>query len=286
MKAAIEALFHEDTNNVTYLVRDPDSHKAAVIDPVLDFNLQSGRSSTEALDALSHRIDSQALEIDWVLETHPHADHLTGAKELQRRHGGTIAIGEGIAQVQETWRAIYNLPDDGSIGPACFDRLFCDGEDFAIGNTTARVLSTPGHTPACITYLVGDAAFVGDAIFMPDFGTARADFPGGDARQLFRSTRKILALPPETRIFVGHDYGTGGREIAWQTTVAAQRAHNKHVGQTIDEDAFVAMRSARDQELTPPALLLAALQINIRGGALPPAEDNGSCYLKIPLDRF
>lgn len=286
MQAAIEALFHESTNNMTYLVRDPVSRKAAVIDPVLDFDLGAGRSSTEALDSLSQRIDSQALEIEWVLETHPHADHLSGAKLLQHRHGGTIAIGEGITKVQETWRAIYNLPGDPSIDPACFDRLLADGEEITIGGLAARVLSTPGHTPACVTYLIGDAAFVGDAIFMPDFGTARADFPGGDARLLYRSTRKILALPGETRIFVGHDYGTGGRDIAWETTVAAQRAHNKHVGDGIDEEKFIALRTARDKELTPPALLLAALQINIRGGELPPAEDNGARYLKIPLDRF
>lgn len=285
MQTKIEALFHPTTNNLTYLVQDPGSAKAAVIDTVLDFDPQSGSTTTTALDALSAIITERGLVLDWILETHPHADHLSGAKITQQRHGGTIAMGRGVTKVQETWKAIYNLKDEELDG-SCFDHLFSDGESFEIGGLSARVMETPGHTPACVTYLIGDAAFVGDAIFMPDFGTARADFPGGDAHQLYHSTQRILDLAPQTRIFVGHDYGADGRDIAWETTVAAERAENKHVARGIDEAAFVKMRSERDRQLAVPNLLLPALQVNIRGGALPPAEDNGTRYMKIPLNSF
>ena len=286
MQPEVQAFFHQDTFSLTYLVIDPDSRKAAVIDSVLDYDAQSGRISTAALDALSAVIADRGLEVEWILESHPHADHITGARRLQERVGGRTGIGRGLTRVQEIWRDIYNLGPDFPTDGSCFDRLFDDGDGFAVGAIEGRVLHTPGHTPACLTYVIGDAAFVGDVIFMPDFGTARVDFPEGDAHQLYRSIRRILALPPETRIFVGHDYGPGGRDYAWETTVAIQRAENKHVHDGIDEDTFVEMRLARDKELSIPGLLLPALQVNIRGGALPAPEANGTRYLKIPIDCF
>ena len=286
MQPEVQAFFHKDTYSLTYLVIDPGSRKAAVIDSVLDYDAQSGRVSTEALDQLCAIIAERGLEVEWILETHPHADHMTGAGRLREGTGGRTGIGRGLTRVHEIWRDIYNLGPDFPADGGCFDRLFDDGDSFAIGAIEGRVLHTPGHTPACLTYVIGDAAFVGDVIFMPDFGTARVDFPEGDAHQLYRSIRRILDLPPETRIFVGHDYGPGGRDYAWETTVAVQRAENKHVHDGIDEDTFVAMRLARDKELSIPGLLLPALQVNIRGGALPEPEVNGTRYLKIPIDQF
>lgn len=286
MQPEIQAFFHQGSCSVSYLVVDPESRKAAVVDAVLDYDLQAGRTSTASLDRLCAAIEAGGLTLEWILETHPHADHITGARVLRERLGGRTAIGRGVTRVMEVWRDIYNLGADLSTDGSCFDHLFDDGEAFQIGGLPARVLHTPGHTPACVTYLIGDAAFVGDVIFMPDFGTARADFPDGDAGQLYRSIQRILALPPETRMFVGHDYAPGGRDYAWETTVAAQRAGNCHVRDGTGEAAFVATRVARDQELAVPALLLPALQVNIRGGELPPPEANGTRYLKIPIDRF
>ena len=286
MQPDVQAFFHPPTCSVSYLVIDPESRKAAAIDAVLDYDAQAGRTSTEALGDLCAVIESRGLTLEWILETHPHADHMTGARVLKERLGGLTAIGRGVTRVMETWRDIYNLGPDFPTDGGCFDRLFDDGDTFAIGGIEARVMHTPGHTPACVTYVIGDAAFVGDVIFMPDFGTARADFPGGDAAQLYRSIQHILALPPETRVFVGHDYAPGGRDYAWETTVAAERAENLHVHDGIDEATFVAKRQARDKELDVPALLLPALQVNIRGGALPPPEGNGARYLKIPLDAL
>jgi len=286
MALEVAAFYDRQTATVSYIAADAASRRAAVIDPVLDYNPRSGRTGTGSADRIVDYVTERGLTVDWLLETHPHADHLSAASHLQERLGGRIAIGAGILEVQERWREIYDLGDDLPCDGSQFDHLFADEEAFRIGGLQARVWHTPGHTPACVTYLIADAAFVGDTLFMPDYGTARADFPGGDARALYRSIRRVLSLPPETRLFTCHDYCPGGREVAWETTVAAQRAENKHVREGIDEEAFVAMRSARDQELDAPELLLPAVQVNIRGGHLPPPAANGTVYLKIPVNRF
>ena len=286
MTLEVSAFYDRQTATVSYLVADAASRRAAVIDSVLDFNPHSGRTGTASADRIAASVEERGLTVDWLLETHPHADHLSAAPYLQRRLGGRIAIGAAILEVQEVWREIYDLGDDLACDGSQFDRLFADEETFQIGGLLARVWHTPGHTPACVTYLIGAAAFVGDTLFMPDFGTARADFPGGDARRLYRSIRRILSLPPETRLFTCHDYCPGGREPAWETTVAAQRAGNKHVRDGIDEAAFVALRCDRDRDLDAPDLLLPAIQVNIRGGRLPAPGANGTVYLKLPLNRF
>jgi glyoxylase-like metal-dependent hydrolase (beta-lactamase superfamily II) len=279
----IRAFFDEPTNTVSYLVADPATKEAAVIDPVLDYDHASGEVDTRSVEAILRAAEEAGYRIAWTLETHAHADHLSGSPYVKAKTGAKIGIGEHIKEVQRIFRPVFDATDlrtDGSD----FDHLFADGERFRIGALEAEVLYTPGHTPADVTYRIEDAAFVGDTLFMPDFGTARADFPGGDARTLFRSIRRLLALPPQTRLFMCHDYKAPGRdEYAWETTVAAQRTGNVHVKEGVDEDAFVAMRTARDARLSAPRLLLPAIQVNIRAGRFPPSEANGVRYLTIPV---
>ncbi len=283
--ADIQAFFDPNTATVTYLVADPVSGEAALIDPVLDFEPKAARLSTHSADAVLAAASARGLRIVWVLETHAHADHLSAADYVRRKTGAKVGAGARIAEVQHAFGPLFNAKDLNAAH--AFDALFDDGATFKIGALEARVLFTPGHTPACVTYLVDDAAFVGDTMFMPDYGTARADFPGGDAGALYRSIRRILDLPSTTRIFVGHDYLPAGRtEPAWESSVAAQRAHNVHVRDGVDEDAFVTMRRARDATLAPPVLILPSLQVNIRAGALPPPEDDGQIYLKLPINRL
>lgn len=286
MNPDVTAFFDAATNTVTYLVAEPGGPAAAVIDPVLDFDAKSGRTATEGVERIVAEVQRRSLRVEWILETHVHADHLSAAPVLRHALGGRTGIGSGIAAVQRTFKALYNLGDDFATDGSQFDRLFADGDSFPIGALAATVLHTPGHTPACVSYRIGDACFVGDTVFMPDFGTARCDFPGGDARLLYRSVRRLLALPPETRLFTGHDYGPGGRAFRWESTVAEQRADNVHVAEDTDEDTFVALRSRRDATLAMPALLLPAVQVNIRGGRLPPPESNGVSYLKLPLNAL
>ena len=281
--AFIQAFFDEPTNTVSYLIGDPDTRRAAIIDPVLDFDPSSGEVDTDSAEEILGFAESEGWTIEWVLETHAHADHLSAAPYIKAKTGARIGIGEHIRDVQRIFRPMF-AADDVKTDGSDFDQLFADGERFTIGSLEVEVLYTPGHTPADVSYRVGDAIFVGDTLFMPDFGTARADFPGGDARQLYHSIRRILALPPETRIFTCHDYKAPGRDsFAWESTVAQQRASNPHVREGISEDEFVAMREARDSELAVPKLLLPAIQVNIRGGRFPPAEANGVSYLMIPV---
>ena len=279
----IRAFFDEPTNTVTYLVWDARTRQAAVIDPVLDYDPATGEADTRSVQAVLAEADRLGLQVVWALETHAHADHLSGAPFIQARTGAAIGIGEHIRDVQRIFRPIFNATDlqtDGSD----FDHLFADGERFAIGDLEAEVLHTPGHTPADVSYRIGDAVFVGDTLFMPDYGTARADFPGGDARQLYRSIRRLLSLPAETRLFMCHDYKAPGRDTyAWETTVEAQRTGNVHVREGVSEDDYVAMRTARDETLSAPKLLLPSIQVNIRAGRFPPAQANGVSYLMIPV---
>jgi glyoxylase-like metal-dependent hydrolase (beta-lactamase superfamily II) len=280
---ALHAWFDEATNTITYVVWDASTRKAAIIDPVLDYDHRSGRASHRAADTLLGFVADHDLTVDWILETHAHADHLSAAPYLKDRTGAPIGIGEHITDVQRTFAPVFGLDDVSGDGRE-FDRLFRDGDVFPLGDLRVEVLHTPGHTPACVSYRIGDAAFVGDTLFMPDYGTARADFPGGDARTLYRSIQKLLALPADTRLYLCHDYKAPGRDhYAWETTVADEKTGNVHVGGGVDEDSFVAMREARDATLSAPALLLPSLQVNIRAGRLPEPEDNGRRYLKIPL---
>ena len=279
----IQAFFDEPTNTVTYLVSDPQTRQAAVIDPVLDYDHRSGKASTASADRVLEKARDDGLAIVWVLETHAHADHLSAAPYIRQRTNAQVAIGEHIRDVQTIFRPVFNV-DEVSGNGSEFDRLLKDGETFHIGDLTVEVLHTPGHTPACVSYRIGDAVFVGDTLFMPDYGTARADFPGGSARTLYRSIQRLLALPPETRIFLCHDYKAPGRDsYEWETTVAEERARNVHVKEGVEEDAFVTMRQQRDATLAAPTLLLPSIQVNIRAGRLPRAESNGVHYLKIPV---
>jgi glyoxylase-like metal-dependent hydrolase (beta-lactamase superfamily II) len=279
------SFFDTATKSYSHVVADAPSGVCAVIDSVLEFDIKSGRTSTEGADRLIEAVRYRDWRVDWVLETHAHADHLTAAPYMKARLGGKIAIGAKIPVVQETFSRIYNLGGDFSADGRQFEQLFADGDQFKIGSLTARVMATPGHTPACVTYVIGDAAFIGDTMFAPDYGTARCDFPGGDARALYCSIQRILALPPETRLYQCHDYPPDGREPEACASVAEQRAKNVHLVAK-SEDEFVAMREARDKTLDMPALLLPAVQVNIRAGALPPPESNGISYLKIPVNRF
>jgi glyoxylase-like metal-dependent hydrolase (beta-lactamase superfamily II) len=279
----IRAFFDEPTNTVSYLVWDPATRHGAVIDPVLDFDLASGEADVRSAEAILAAAREQGVLLDWVLETHAHADHLSAAPFIKAESGAKIGIGEQIRQVQKIFRPIFDATDlktDGSD----FDRLFADGETFAIGELEVEAIHVPGHTPADLAYRIGDAVFVGDTLFMPDYGTARADFPGGDAHQLYRSIRKLLSLPRETRLFLCHDYKAPGRDdYRWETTVGDQRDHSVHVHDGVSEEDFVAMREARDAGLAVPRLLLPSVQVNIRAGRFPAAEDNGVSYLKIPV---
>lgn len=281
MPVAIHAFHDPATGTVSYVVHDPATRAAAIIDPVLDYDAAAGRTSTRSADALLACLREQGLTLQWILETHAHADHLSSAPYLREQAGGQIAIGERIRTVQDTFGRFFNQPvtEDG------FDRLLHDGDVLPLGNLHITALLVPGHTPADLAYQIEDAVFVGDTLFMPDVGSARADFPGGDARQLYRSVRRLLDMPPETRLFVCHDY-PNGREARWMSTVADQRAGNIHVHDGVDEDAFVAMRQARDATLGAPALILPSLQVNIRAGQLPPPDSNGVSYLRIPLNAL
>ncbi|MBL8770575.1 MAG: MBL fold metallo-hydrolase [Phenylobacterium sp.] len=283
MQPRVQAFFDPATSTATYLVSDPDTGAAAVIDPVLDFEPKGARLSTGSADAVLAAVADQGLDLRYVLETHAHADHLSAADHIRRRTGAEIVIGARITEVQKRFIPMFEADDVAPDG-AAFDRLVDETDVLPLGRLEVRVLHTPGHTPACVTYLIGDAAFVGDTLFMPDYGTARADFPGGDAAALYRSTRKILGLPPETRIFVGHDYLPPGRtEVRWETTVAEERAGNVHVHDGVSEAEFVALRNARDATLAPPTLILPSLQVNIRAGALPPPTPGGHVFLRLPV---
>ncbi len=283
MQPDVQTFFDPATSTASYLVSDPATRTAAIIDPVLDFEPRSATLSTASADRLLDAVREQGLTLAYVLETHAHADHLSAADIIRSRTGAAVVIGAHIGEVQKTFIAKFEAFDVTPDGGA-FDRLVADGDRLALGDLTIRVLHTPGHTAACVTYLIGDAAFVGDTLFMPDYGTARADFPGGDAAVLYRSIRRILALPPETRMFVGHDYLPSGRAShRWETTVAEQRAHNVQAHDGVDEAAFTAMRRARDATLAAPALILPALQVNIRAGALPPPSAQGGVFLRLPV---
>jgi glyoxylase-like metal-dependent hydrolase (beta-lactamase superfamily II) len=279
----IQAFFDEPTNTASYLVWDADTKMGAVIDPVLDFDPRSGKASVTSANAILAAANAAGVTIRWVLETHAHADHLSAAPYIKLKTGASVGIGEHIRDVQRIFRPVFNATDVSGDGSE-FDRLFKDGERFSIGGLHVEVLYTPGHTPACVSYKIGDAVFVGDTLFMPDYGTARADFPGGDARALYRSIKRILRLPPGTRLFMCHDYKAPGRHaFAWETTVGEENAKNVHVHEGVSEDSFVAMRAARDTKLAAPLLLLPSIQVNIRAGRLPPADANGVHYLKIPV---
>jgi glyoxylase-like metal-dependent hydrolase (beta-lactamase superfamily II) len=288
MKPHVQPFFHADSNTWSYVVHEPAGQAAAVIDAVLDFDAKAGRTSTTSAQQLVDYVRDRGLQVQWILETHAHADHLSGGHWLRSQWPqARLAIGEGIRTVQKTFRPIFNLGEHFPVDGSQFDHLFEDGELFRIGALEARVTAVPGHTCDSSAYLIGDALFTGDSLFMPDAGTARCDFPGGDARTLFRSIRHLFhTLPDDTRVFVCHDYGPGGREVACETTIGAQKRDNIHVREGTQEDAFVALREARDATLAMPALILPAVQANIRAGALPPPEDNGVRYLKIPLDQI
>ena len=282
----VEGFFDAATHTVTYLVADPATGAAAVIDPVLDFDAASGRTSTASLEQVLARIAERGLTLERILETHAHADHLTGADEIRRRTGAPIGIGSRITEVQKVFSVLFEAHDVTADG-VVFDSLYADGSRFTLGSLPVEVLHTPGHTPACVSYVIGDAVFVGDTLFMPDYGTARCDFPGGDARTLYRSIQRLFALPPETRLFVGHDYLPEGRpDFRWETTVGAEMAGNIHLGGGRSEAEFAALREARDATLKVPALILPSLQINIRAGALPPPEPSGKRFLKLPLNAI
>jgi len=281
----IKAFFDKPTNTVSYVVHEPESRRAAIIDSVLDYDPASGRTSFSAADAIIAYVGEKDLTVDWLLETHAHADHLSAAPYLKQKIGGQIAIGEQIVTVQQVFGTLFNAGSDFVRDGSDFDRLWKDGDHFQIGGLDVTVLHVPGHTPACIAYVIGDAVFVGDTMFMPDYGTARADFPGGDARTLYRSARRILSLPPETRLFMCHDYLPAGREeFVWETTVETEREANVHIHDGLSEDAFVAMREARDATLDMPRLILPSVQVNMRAGHLPAPEANGVTYLKIPVN--
>ncbi|HYN64542.1 MAG TPA: MBL fold metallo-hydrolase [Candidatus Limnocylindrales bacterium] len=280
----IQGFFDPDTWTVSYVVWDRASRRAAAIDAVLDYDFKAGRTSTKSADRMLAYLRDNALQVDWILETHAHADHLSGARYLQDQVGGRIAIGENIREVQATFKKIYNLERSFLPDGSQFDHLFKDGEKFMIGDVEAKALLVPGHTPADMAYLVDGSVFVGDTLFMPDVGSARADFPGGDAHQLYRSMRRLLELPPQTTMYVCHDYPPASREPRWQTSVAEQRELNIHVHDGIGEDEFVAMRQARDATLEVPTLILPSIQVNVRAGQLPPADENGVAYLRIPLN--
>lgn len=282
----VHGLFDKATWTVTYVVHDGPGSACAIIDPVLDYDPKSGRTRTDSADRVIDYVKANGLKVEWILETHAHADHVTAAPYLKEKLGGRTAIGEHIRTVQQVFKGIFNLEPEFRQDGSQFDHLLRDGEEFRIGALTARVLHVPGHTPADVAYQVGDAVFVGDTMFMPDVGTARCDFPGGDAKTLYASMRRLLGLPPETRLFMCHDYPPAGRDVTFETTVAEQRAKNIHVKDGITEAEFVSMRTKRDAGLDMPVLILPAVQINIRAGQRPPKEDNGLSYLKIPLDAL
>lgn len=283
----VKAFFDEPTNTASYVVHDPVTKAAAIVDSVLDFDAAAGRTDHASADQIIAYVEGEGLTVEWLLETHAHADHLSAAPYLQERLGGKLAIGREIITVQNVFGKIFNEGSEFQRDGSQFDRLFSDGDSFTIGSLRAVVLHVPGHTPADLAYVIGDAVFTGDTLFMPDYGTARADFPGGDARQLFRSIRRLMALPRETRAFLCHDYKAPGRDsFVWETTIGQQRDSNVHVHEGVGEDEFVEMRTRRDATLSMPRLILPSIQVNMRGGHLPPPEDNGTRYLKLPLDAL
>jgi glyoxylase-like metal-dependent hydrolase (beta-lactamase superfamily II) len=283
----VKHFFDEPTNTFSYVVQDPDSPACAVIDSVLDFDYAAGRTDVRSADEIIQFIEDNGLKVEWILETHVHADHLSAAPYLHAKLGGKTGIGQKIIDVQEIFGKAFNAGTEFARDGSQFDRLFSEGDTFEIGNLNGEVLHTPGHTPACLTYVIGDAAFVGDTVFAPDAGTARCDFPGGDAHTLYRSVQKVLALPGETRLFLCHDYKAPGRdEFVHETTVAEQRANNIHVREGVSEDEFVKLRTERDATLNMPRLIVPSVQVNMRAGEMPPAEDNGQVYLKVPVNRF
>jgi glyoxylase-like metal-dependent hydrolase (beta-lactamase superfamily II) len=285
MNPDVRGFFDKATYTISYVVSDPATGRCAIIDSVLDFDPKSGRTSTTSADELIACITDRKLEVEWILDTHAHADHLTAAPYLKQKLGGRVAIGEHITTVQETFKQVFNEDDRFHTDGSQFDHLFSDGDTFRIGDIEARVIHTPGHTPACITYVIGDACFVGDTLFMPDYGTARCDFPGGDAGVLYRSIRKLFELPDDTRMFMCHDYMSPTRDFhAWETTVRDERRHNVHVHEGIEEAHFVDLRTARDKTLDMPVLILPSVQVNTRAGDPPPPEENGVSYLKLPMD--
>lgn len=285
VKPLVKGFFDEATNTVTYVVRDPGSTAAAIVDSVLDFDYSSGRTDTASADRVIDYLKAEGLDLKWILETHVHADHLSAAPYIQQRIGGKIGIGEKITVVQDTFGKIFNEGTEFQRDGSQFDQLFREGDTFTIGALQGRVMHTPGHTPACMTYVIGDAAFVGDTLFMPDYGTARCDFPGGSAEALFHSIERILTLPDETRIFVCHDYKAPGREeFAWETTVAEEKARNVHIGGGRPAAEFVAMREARDKTLGMPKLIIPSLQVNMRAGQMPPKDKDGKTFLKVPVN--
>ena len=285
MRPEIGCFFDDKTNSVSYVVHDPETMQAAIIDPVLDYDPISGRTSTESADKIAAHVTEVGLTVAWIIETHVHADHLTASHRLRKQLGGKSGIGHGLTEVQKTFGALFNMTDTLPADGSQFDETFADGATFKIGNIEARVMATPGHTPACVTYVIGDACFVGDTMFMPDSGTARCDFPGGEAKQLYASLQKILELPEDMRLFVCHDYGAGGtRDFAWETTVAVQRDTNIHIGGGTLEHDYVQMRRDRDATLSLPRLIIPAVQVNMRAGEMPPAEENGTSYIKVPVD--
>jgi glyoxylase-like metal-dependent hydrolase (beta-lactamase superfamily II) len=286
-RPAVQSFFDEATNTVSHVVRDPATSACAVIDSVLDFDAPSGRTSSRSVDALIDYIKSESFSVQWLLETHAHADHLSAAPYLHEKLGGQMAIGHEILRVQQVFGKLFNAGSDFARDGSQFDHLFGDGERFQIGTLQAIALHVPGHTPACLAYVIGDAVFPGDTLFMPDYGTARCDFPGGDARQLYRSIRRLTSLPEAARVFLCHDYKAPGRDqYAWETTIGAERSANVHVRDGISEDEFVAMRNRRDASLSMPKLLLPSVQVNMRGGHLPPPEDDGVSYLKLPVNAL
>ncbi len=284
MRPEVEAFFHHSTNTISYVVKDPGSQHAVVIDSALDYDPNSARISTEFADKIIKYVHDNQLQVDWVLETHAHADHLSAAQYLKEKLGAPVAIGRSITAVQKTFASLFNLEEGFPVDGSQFDRLLDEGNKLLAGDLQIDILHTPGHTPACVSYFIGDAAFIGDTLFMPDYGSARADFPGGDARKLYKSAQKILALPDETRLFMCHDYMPGGRPPQWQSSVAEEREKNIHLHTGISEQAFVTMRESRDAKLDMPTLIIPSIQFNIRAGALPPAEANGVAYLKIPVN--
>ena len=287
MHAPTQAFFDIATNTISYVVKDPAGTSCAVIDSVLDFDYASGQTDTKAADQLIKWVRAEGLDVKWILETHAHADHLSAAPYLQNQLGGKIGISEKIKVIQDTFGKVFNEGTEFQRDGSQFDRLFSEGDSFHIGQLRGDVMHTPGHTPACVTYVIGDAAFVGDTLFMPDFGTARCDFPGGSSETLYQSIQKILSLPDATRIFVCHDYKAPGRdEFAWETTVGDQKSQNVHVGAGKDQDSFVEMRDARDAQLSMPKLIIPSLQINMRAGHMPQADASGDVYLKVPINKM
>ena len=284
VKPEVTAFFDEPTNTVSYVVKDPNSKSCAVVDSVMDIDYAAGRIAYQSADKVIEFIRANGLKLEWLIETHVHADHLSGAPYIQEKLGGQIGIGANITIVQETFGKVFNEGTEFQRDGSQFDRLFEDGDSYMIGTMKAYAMHTPGHTPACMTHVIGDAAFVGDTLFMPDGGSARADFPGGDARTLYRSIKRVLALPGETRLFMCHDYGPNGREIRWETSVAEQRAHNIHVKDGVTEDQFVATREARDKTLSMPKLIIPSLQVNMKAGELPAPDASGKRFLKVPIN--